>query len=249
MHHLSLEEKIPITLITTTCLMKRKQSLIAVFILLLIAHLLCIYSELELWRAVTKLLLVPLLITYLLLSQDKFNWKIKPVYALFFSFLGDALLIGKGPVFFLSGMISFVMAHLNYSYYFIQLNPVQKSTKQLFILPLILMLVFSATVYTFLENYLGAYQLPVVFYMLFISLMASLAIHTFSNPTIKQIAIKYFAPGAILFVLSDAILALNLFRFHEPLLDLAVMLTYGLAQCLLTIGFTKTSAIVVSPEN
>jgi uncharacterized membrane protein YhhN len=220
--------------------MKIKQILLPVFLILLFIHCICIYAELDIWRSVTKLLLVPLLITYLLSQQKVFNWKIRPVYGLFFSFLGDALLIGEGATFFLSGMIAFVLAHMNYSYFFLQLQPVKKDTRQVFVMSLILLLLFSSVVYYFLDGYLGAYQLPVLFYMLFISLMASLAVHTLTLVKFKSVALQYFIPGAILFVISDAILALNLFRFHEEILGVAVMLTYGLAQFFLTRGFEKT---------
>lgn len=226
--------------------MKIKQILLSAFIIVLIIHCICIYAELDTWRSVTKLLLVPLLMTHLLLQQSVFNWKIRPVYGLFFSFLGDALLIGEGASFFLSGMIAFVLAHLNYSYFFLQLHPVKKETKQVFIMSLILMLLFSSAVYVFLDGYLGSYQVPVLFYMLFISLMASLAIHTVTHKPLKFIAVKYFIPGAVLFVISDAILALNLFRFHEKGLEIAVMLTYGFAQFFLTKGFEKTDKLGVS---
>ena len=220
--------------------MKVKQILLPAFLLILLVHCICIYASLDIWRSVTKLLLVPLLITYLLSQQKVFNWKIRPVYGLFFSFLGDALLIGEGASFFLSGMIAFVLAHLNYSYFFLQLQPVKKDTRQVFVMSLILLLLFSSVVYYFLDGYLGAYQLPVLFYMLFISLMASLAVHTFTHTTCKSVALKYFIPGALLFVVSDAVLALNLFRFHENILGVVVMLTYGLAQFFLTKGFEKT---------
>ncbi len=221
--------------------MKIKQTLLPAFLIILVVHCICIYAELDIWRSVTKLLLVPLLIAHLLLQQQTINWKIRPVYGLFFSFLGDALLIGEGASFFLSGMIAFVLAHLNYSYFFLQLQPVKKDTRQVFVIALILMLLFSSVIYLFLDGYLGSYQMPVLFYMLFISLMASLAIHTLTLASHKSLALKYFVPGAILFVTSDAILALNLFRYHETSLGIAVMLTYGLAQFFLTRGFEKTS--------
>lgn len=224
--------------------MKIKQILLPAFLLLLVIHCICIYTELDLWRSVTKLFLVPLLIIYLLMQQSVLNWNLKPVYGLLFSFFGDALLIGEGAVFFLSGMIAFVLAHLNYSYFFLQLNPVKKETKQVFVMSLILMLLFSSVVYFLLDGYLGSYQqLPVLFYMLFISLMASLAVHSVAHTAVKQISVKYFIPGAILFVLSDAILALNLFRYHQKNMEIAVMFTYGLAQFYLVRGFEKTGRL------
>lgn len=222
--------------------MSIKKIIVPLFLLTLLMHCFFIYADMVLLRAISKLLLMPLLITYLylLLSHPFSNLPIRALAGLFFSFLGDALLIGEGSTFFLSGMIAFVLAHLNYSFYFLRVQPVTKTTRFTFLIALLLLLIFSSLVFVYLDGYLGAYQLPVMFYMLFISLMASLAIHVITSELNKQFALRYFIPGAILFIISDAILAMNLFRLHEPLLDLAVMLTYGMAQFFLVKGFEKT---------
>jgi uncharacterized membrane protein YhhN len=53
-------------------------------------------------------------------------------------------------------------------------------------------------------------------------------------------AIYYFIPGAGLFVLSDGLLAINKFNLQDPTMDIFVMLTYGLAQLYLVMGYYKT---------
>ena len=53
-------------------------------------------------------------------------------------------------------------------------------------------------------------------------------------------AVHYFIPGAILFVLSDGLLAINKFNLQDPKMDIFVMLTYGLAQLYLVMGYYKT---------
>lgn len=220
--------------------MSIKKIVLPLFLLTLLLHCFFIYADIVLLRNITKLLLMPFLLTHLLLSHPFRNLPIRALAGLFFSFIGDAFLIGEGSIFFLSGMIAFVLAHLNYSFYFLRIHPVSKATRFAFLIALILLLLFSSIVFVYLNGYLGAYQLPVMFYMLFISLMASLAIHVITSQLYKQLALKYFIPGAILFVISDAILAINLFRLHEPLLGLAVMSTYGMAQFFLVKGFEKT---------
>jgi len=94
-----------------------------------------------------------------------------------------------------------------------------------------------------LRSALGAYQVPILFYMLFISLMASLAVHTTSNATYKNFALQTFVPGALLFVISDVLLATNKFYAHLPVLDLGVMLTYAGAQYFLTKGFISIKKV------
>lgn len=223
--------------------MRIQKIIFPLFFLTLLLHCFFIYEEVSLWRSITKLLLVPLLITHLLLAHPLRQLPVRALAGLFFSFLGDAFLIGEGSSFFLSGMIAFVLAHLNYSFYFLSIHPVAKTTRFTFLIALILLLLFSSIVFVYLNGYLGAYQLPVLFYMLFISLMASLAIHVLTSQSFRHQALVYFIPGALLFVISDSILAINLFRLHEPLLGLAVMLTYGMAQFFLVKGFEKTPIV------
>ena len=72
--------------------------------------------------------------------------------------------------------------------------------------------------------------------------MAVLASNTFTSTNFKKEAITCFIPGAAFFVLSDGLLALNKFLYHQPILDILVMLTYGLAQYFLVRGFVKTTS-------
>ncbi len=176
-----------------------------------------------------------LLLYYLKGTKDR----TRIVLALVFSLLGDALLLGEGVVFFLTGMIAFILAHMNYSFYFLHIAQPNTRSIRILILSFLLFLVLDMLVFLYLKDGLGAFALPVLCYMLFISLMASLAAHTTTAKTIKTIAIQYFLPGAILFVVSDAILAIHLFKLQALPLSLWVMLTYGLAQLLLVMGAKK----------
>ena len=69
--------------------------------------------------------------------------------------------------------------------------------------------------------------------------MGALAIHTYANTGVKAIANYTFIPGAALFVTSDALLAINMFRVHHPILEVLVMFCYGLAQFFIVKGFQK----------
>jgi uncharacterized membrane protein YhhN len=140
-------------------------------------------------------------------------------------------------------MIAFVTAHVYYSLFFIQTVPVKKETAGVFYKTLIGLTIVCGVLFILLQNALGAYQVPILLYMLFISLMASLAVHTTTNIQYKNIALQTFVPGALLFVTSDALLATNKFYAHLPLLDLAVMLTYAGAQYFLTKGFISIKKV------
>jgi uncharacterized membrane protein YhhN len=211
-----------------------------------LVHLFCIYMNWPQQRVYSKFILVPILMWYLFKSPEsdkplKGMWR--AYLGLFFSWVGDVLLIGEGPSFFLSGMIAFITAHVYYSLFFIQTVPVKKETAAVFYKTLIGLSVVCGVLFLLLRSALGAYQVPILLYMLFISLMASLAVHTTSNPAYKNFAIQTFVPGAILFVISDALLATNKFYAHLPVFDLGVMLTYAGAQYFLTKGFISIKKV------
>ena len=224
----------------------KKLNYAVIFWAVTVAHLFCIYMDWPQQRVYTKFILVPILMWYLYTSPADNNplkgmWR--AYLGLFFSWVGDVLLIGEGANFFLSGMIAFVTAHVYYSLFFIQTVPVKKESAGVFYKTLIGLCVVCVLLFVFLRNALGAYQVPILLYMLFISLMASLAVHTTTNMHYKKFAIQTFVPGALLFVTSDAILATNKFYAHLPVLDLAVMLTYAGAQYFLTKGFISIKKV------
>lgn len=211
-----------------------------------LVHLFCIYMNWPQQRVYSKFILVPILMWYLFKSPEsdkplKGMWR--AYLGLFFSWVGDVLLIGEGPSFFLSGMIAFITAHVYYSLFFIQTVPVKKETAAVFYKTLIGLSVVCGVLFLLLRSALGAYQVPILLYMLFISLMASLAVHTTSNPAYKNFALQTFVPGALLFVISDALLATNKFYAHLPVFDLGVMLTYAGAQYFLTKGFISIKKV------
>ena len=224
----------------------KKLNYAVIFWAVTVAHLFCIYMDWPQQRVYTKFILVPILMWYLYTSPADNNpvkgmWR--AYLGLFFSWVGDVLLLGEGANFFLSGMIAFVTAHVYYSLFFIQTVPVKKETAGVFYKTLIGLSIVSGLLFIQLRNALGTYQVPILLYMLFISLMASLAVHTTTNDQYKKFAIQTFVPGALLFVTSDAILATNKFYAHLPVLDLAVMLTYAGAQYFLTKGFISIKKV------
>jgi uncharacterized membrane protein YhhN len=224
----------------------KKINYAVIFWAVTVAHLFCIYMDWPQQRMYTKFILVPILMWYLYTSpagQNPLKGMWRAYLGLFFSWVGDVLLIGEGANFFLSGMIAFVTAHVYYSLFFIQTVPVKKETASVFYKTLIGLSIVCGLLFVVLRSALGAYQIPILLYMLFISLMASLAVHTTTNIQYKKFALQTFVPGALLFVTSDALLATNKFHAHLPVLDLAVMLTYAGAQYFLTKGFISIKKV------
>ena len=76
-------------------------------------------------------------------------------------------------------------------------------------------------------------------YSIVLGLMVLTALNTIKNRSTKKLAAKYFIPGAIFFVLSDSILALNKFYSTFNYSGVVIMLTYGIALFLLGNGIIR----------
>lgn len=203
-------------------------------ILLLIAFaadLFFVYQNQNAPRFFTKTLLVPLLILIYLLETKPLNHsKTQPLNHLFltgliFSFFGDLFLLIKWG--FLPGLGSFLLAHLYYIFCFAKMT-VRKH------LPLLAagLLVYVVALIFYLFPYLKEMKIPVIIYGVVIAAMLYFAVRT----TNKNLII-----GAVLFVISDSVLAINLFVKETTVLSMIVMITYISAQWFLVKGLLSNS--------
>jgi len=135
------------------------------------------------------------------------------------SFLGDLFLLFSAG--FIAGLSSFLLAHILYILTFRQYY--QKT--HIIYIPCII--VFIISLFSFLYPHLGTMKIPVLLYAITIGAMLYFALGT------KQ---KWLIIGALLFVLSDSILAINIFHTHSTISSLSVMIFYVLAQYCLTQG-------------
>lgn len=217
----------------------------SIFLALLLVHLVCIYMDLPAWRMISKLVLIPFLLLYLSASREGIVPSLV-ISGLVFSFAGDLMLTFSGEVFFLLGMFAFICTHVCNFIFFVKL---QKADKSGGIISMVLMagfmLALGCYVLFSLNGLLGSLQVPIIVYMLMISAMAIAAAGTSRNAFVKRVAAQCFIPGAVLFALSDGILAMNKFAWHHSSADIAVMATYGMAQYFLVKGFIGTTQLKV----
>ncbi|QLH32521.1 MAG: lysoplasmalogenase [Cyclobacteriaceae bacterium] len=90
---------------------------------------------------------------------------------------------------------------------------------------------------TILFPHLGGLQIPVLVYALVITVMAMQALFRYGYTNSKSFVLVFV--GAISFMISDSLLAINKFMQPLPLAGLAVMLTYLLAQYLIVEGVVR----------
>ncbi len=172
------------------------------------------------WRFTTKTLLVPILIYFYFNNTNLANKLF--LAGLVFSFFGNLLLLFKGG--FIGGLCSFLIAHILYMLTF------KKSFKQHNTSALIIISCYVIGLICLLYPNLGSLKIPVIIYSLTIGGMLYMAIGTMQ---------RWLIIGAILFVASDSILAVNMFYKHSTISSLSVMFTYVLAQYFLVRGMNR----------
>jgi len=186
----------------------------------------------------SKPLLMPLLAGYFLsAAKNKHSLSRWVLAALFFSWAGDVLLMfqEKDSMFFMLGLSAFLLAHVFYIVFFLGI----KDREQVKFRPLLLVIVavYYAGLIYLLYPKLANMRIPVMVYGVVISAMFMLAMHMLFIK--KEIAGRYMISGALLFVASDSVLAIN--KFYQPFdgAGIIIMLTYGLAQLLIVKGTIK----------
>lgn len=208
------------------------------FIVLILIELLCVsIPQLASFHYFSK---PALLISLLIFFYSQSSWmSTKPrliiLSALTFSLLGDLLLmfVEQSASYFMLGLVAFLIAHIFYILIFLRnRNPKLKPYG------LTLGVILYAVLFFFVvKDGLGNLFPAVLLYMMIILIMLLTAY--LRKGTAKPLSYILVCIGAILFVISDSILALN--KFYKPwdFAGLFIMLTYALAQYFIVIGLLK----------
>lgn len=147
---------------------------------------------------------------------------------LLFSGSGDIILQLDGAGYFVYGLGAFLIAHLFYIAAFIRQPEISRSRLPV---PLVIC-VYGIIMGVVLFPHLGDMLIPVAVYLLIIlSMGISAALGTTNHPLVVA--------GALLFIISDSLIATNRFLVPVPLSGLLIMTTYYMAQFLITVGSSK----------
>ncbi|CAH0994037.1 hypothetical protein EMA8858_00144 [Emticicia aquatica] len=148
--------------------------------------------------------------------------------ALLFSCFGDTFLMfqRQNPNFFLLGLGSFLVAQVTYTIIFQKENKVQYLKRLPFLL-------YTVVLLNILISKIPAdFKIPILVYSLAITLMGIKAMERQTNTKSYQFVLI----GAISFIISDSLIAINKFAFAIPFPDILIMATYILAQYLIVEG-------------
>ena len=186
-----------------------------------------IYLEKQLMVNFAKPMLMITLFWYYYLNTKQLNKYF--VLGLFFSFLGDLLLLGTGEVYFIFGLLFFLIAHVFYIIMVLRLIPARKPKD--FIMAGVPFLLLFLVLMNVLFAGLGSMKIPVIIYAMTISFfgIVSLLLYLQSKTKISLLLLV----GVLIFISSDTILALNLFYKTQLFYPLLIMMTYVLAQYLI----------------
>lgn len=211
------------------------------FILATIADIAGIAFDISLMHVAAKPLLLPLLVLAVFFGTPASSpYKLLFCTALVFSWAGDIFLLfeNSNALFFIFGLASFLTTHILYIVYFIRTgigNTPSLLKQQAWLVPAVLL--YGAGLVWLLFPHLGTLKIPVLVYAAVICSMLLCSLHIYQR--IPRIAAQLFTAGAILFVLSDSLLAINKFYQALPYGGIWVMLTYCAAQYCIVNGFIK----------
>ncbi|KOP36458.1 lysoplasmalogenase [Flavobacterium sp. WLB] len=205
-------------------------------------YLLLLYLGYESLDCYLKPALIPLLIVGVYFSK-KFPTQNILLTALVFSWIGDVILLFAdiAEIYFILGLVSFLISHIIYCVLFNrQIKEKMKRDTIIFIFGSLVIACYLIGMLSVLLPALGDLKIPVIVYASVISVMLLFA---YNGLLIwKKPANQYVFFGALFFVISDSILAINKFHFPIQKSSFIIMLTYLVAQYLIVKGILKLNS-------
>jgi uncharacterized membrane protein YhhN len=212
----------------------------SIYFLAGVLFIISFYNDTFLSPLFLKASLMPIILLILILnlniSENRFH--VMMAAAIIFSCAGDILLQLNRPGvdLFIPGLGSFLLAQLMYLVVFFMMPGKNNFLLHKWYL-LIPVAAYGMLLILFLYNSLGEMKLPVIIYASVILLMLSAAINRF----FKTDRSSYFLvlSGAVLFVLSDSLIAVDKFNTHFESSTVVIMSAYIIAQFLIAAGYIR----------
>lgn len=202
-------------------------------------NVMCVVSSASLPATAAKVLLVPLLLVWLLLTvrdgcspRGSVRWF---AVGLLFAWFGDLLLTQDGDAYFAAGLASFLVMQVCYIVAFIRVpGPGLVRAWKVTIVPFALVYV---VINLLIAEGVGDLRIPVLVYSAALIAMAMAALDLVLR--VPRPLGWRVAGGAALFVASDALIALTAFGplTESPIWSAVIMVTYIAAQAMIVTGF------------
>jgi len=161
------------------------------------------------------------------------------VTALLVSLSGDIFLLNdrQGELFFMLGLTSFLIAHILFILSYRRNRSIEAKDALMGVQRIRLafpVLLAGIGFIVFLYPYLGGMRIPVMAYSAVLVIMVLNALFRYGRTTAKSFWFVFF--GALLFMTSDALLAVDKFADHFTYSHAWIMMTYCFAQYFITEG-------------
>lgn len=217
---------------------ERRNVFIIPFVITAIVNIVGDFSGIAILSDISKPLLIPFLGGYYMAGKS--IYRSKPLLiALFACWIGDVSLmfVGLNGNWFIIGLLSFLVGHVFYIITYRQHrwestdNELLVPQKIRFSLPVVLA---GTGLVVILFPVLGGLQFPVMIYALVLTVMVMNAIFRYGRTSSRSFWMTL--AGAILFMISDAILAINKFLGQIEYGGVYIMLTYITAQFMIVEG-------------
>jgi uncharacterized membrane protein YhhN len=214
-----------------------KKIFLYLFVTVAVVHLVACFLGLGQLHDYTKPLLIPLLAAYYFSVSREYR---SPMVlgALLFSFAGDVLLMN--PSNFISGLVCFLIAHILYVVAYRQhrmdmdQQPVHGIQRVRIAFPVVLA---GTGLVVVLFPRLGEMKVPVIIYAMVITVMVLSALFRIGRTNAHSFWMVL--GGAVTFMASDSILAINKFLIPITNANFLIMLTYIAAQWLIVEGLLR----------
>lgn len=215
-----------------------KRTILILFALISALHLAALLFLIPPITSATKPLLVITLLAYYFFSTTHRSTVV--MVGLLLCWAGDMLLMLTGELYFMMGLLAFLMGHICYIIAYRQhrhedakeeLLPTQKIRLSM---PVILA---GTGLIVVLYPKLGSLQIPVLIYGIIIMVMVMNAL--FRHGRTSSTSFWMVFGGALLFQISDSLLAINKFYSTLSLGDFWVMITYIGAQFFIVQGLVE----------
>lgn len=216
-----------------------KRIFMVLFIAVSLADLLAIYFSLEWLQHICKPLITVMLGGYYFVSAPREHRSGIIMLALFFSFLGDSFLMyeAMNELYFMSGLGSFLLAHVMFILVYRKFQWIKTDNELAGVhrvrmaLPVVLA---GCGLLVVLYPKLNELLVPVMIYAAVLVVMVLMALFRYGRTSSLSFSLVF--AGALLFMISDSLLAFN--KFLQPVFmgGLLVMITYISAQFLIIEG-------------
>lgn len=197
----------------------------------------------DLLRFIFKPLLMVILIAFYIKSMEGGWNKIHKIMvaAFAFSWVGDVALmfVKYNENFFLLGLVGFLITHVLYIVAFVDVTDKQAphflKTTPFILIPFLLY--FAGLLYYVFPAVPGDFKIPVALYSATIAAMVITAVNR--KGRVNADSFNYVIAGALLFMVSDSIIAINKFKSPFSTAGIFIMILYIAGQYAIAVGMLK----------